>query len=167
MGKKSQQKKITKAAPQTQPKAAAQQRTVRKPAKTLWIRIILIASVLIMYGNSVNYDFTVDDNIFYLHHSSVQKGVSGIGEMFTHGSLELEIYKPVEKDRQTPHDRDEVYVVASGNGQFFCNGETAEFNTGDFLFVPAGIEHRFFDFSSNFSAWVIFYGPRGGEKGIK
>lgn len=87
--------------------------------------------------------------------------------LFMHGSLELEIYKPVEKDTQTPHDRDEVYVVASGKGQFFCNGETAAVNTGDFLFVPAGIEHRFFDFSNDFSAWVIFYGPRGGEKGIK
>jgi mannose-6-phosphate isomerase-like protein (cupin superfamily) len=83
--------------------------------------------------------------------------------LFRHGSMELEIYKPVEKDRQTPHDRDEVYVVAAGNGQFFCNGETAPFTTGD---VPAGVEHRFFDFSNDFSAWVIFYGPGGGEKGI-
>src|ERR1700684_1113843 len=87
--------------------------------------------------------------------------------LFTHGSLELEIYKPVEKDRQTPHDRDEVYIVAAGKGQFFCNGETATFGTGDFLFVPAGIEHRFFDFSNDFWVWVIFYGPKGGEKGIK
>ena len=36
-------------------------------------------------------------------------------------------------------------------------------NQGQVLFVPAGIEHRFEDFSDDFSTWVIFYGPAGGE----
>jgi len=31
------------------------------------------------------------------------------------------------------------------------------------LFVPAGVEHRFEHFSEDFSTWVVFYGPRGGE----
>jgi hypothetical protein len=31
------------------------------------------------------------------------------------------------------------------------------------LFVPAGIEHRFYDFSDDFCTWVMFYGPEGGE----
>lgn len=47
----------------------------------------------------------------------------------------------------------------------FLNGEiTVEFQAGDFLFVPAGIEHRFINFTDDFSTWVIFYGPVGGEK---
>ena len=32
------------------------------------------------------------------------------------------------------------------------------------IFVPAGIEHRFENFTDDFSTWVIFYGPAGGEK---
>jgi hypothetical protein len=32
------------------------------------------------------------------------------------------------------------------------------------LFVPAGMDHRFVNFSGDFAAWVIFYGPAGGEK---
>ena len=37
------------------------------------------------------------------------------------------------------------------------------FNAGDFLFVPAGMKHRFLDFGENLETWVIFYGPEGGE----
>jgi len=35
---------------------------------------------------------------------------------------------------------------------------------GDVIFAPAGIEHRFENFSDDFVTWVIFYGPVGGEK---
>jgi hypothetical protein len=28
--------------------------------------------------------------------------------------------------------------------------------------VPAGINHHFADFSPDFSAWVMFFGPEGG-----
>lgn len=34
---------------------------------------------------------------------------------------------------------------------------------GDVLFVPAGVEHRFEDFSDDLAGWVVFYGPEGGE----
>lgn len=85
-------------------------------------------------------------------------------ELFKHGSLVVEIYKPVGKDLQTPHDRDEVYVVISGTGEFHYGGKEVQFNAGDFLFVPAGMEHRFVNFSDDFSTWVLFYGPVGGEK---
>ena len=34
---------------------------------------------------------------------------------------------------------------------------------GDALFVPAGTEHRFEAMSLDFGAWMIFYGPEGGE----
>ncbi len=30
-------------------------------------------------------------------------------------------------------------------------------------FVAAGVEHRFSKFSEDFSTWVFFYGPQGGE----
>lgn len=84
--------------------------------------------------------------------------------LFTHGTLEVEIYQPDQVDKQQPHDRDEVYVVVSGSGHFYNDGTTVDFGPGDFLFVKAGKEHRFENFTDDFSTWVIFYGPVGGEK---
>lgn len=84
-------------------------------------------------------------------------------ELFTHGSLSVEIYQPVGRDEQTPHTRDEVYVVVSGSGDFVNGGVRRPFQSGELLFVPAGVEHRFEDFSDDFATWVIFYGPEGGE----
>ena len=84
-------------------------------------------------------------------------------ELFRHGSLQVEIYKPEKVDLQTPHSRDEVYVVVSGTGDFLNDGKRTNFGPGDFLFVPAGVEHRFENFSEDFSTWVLFYGPEGGE----
>ncbi len=84
--------------------------------------------------------------------------------LFEHGTLAVEIYKPEKVDLQQPHTRDEVYVVVSGRGEFI-NGDTrTTFEPGDFLFVPAGVEHRFENFTDDFSTWVLFYGPEGGEK---
>jgi len=85
-------------------------------------------------------------------------------ELFRHGSLSVEIYQPQTEDLQQPHTRDELYVIASGSG-YFVNGESREkFEQGEVLFVPAGVVHRFEDFSNDFSTWVFFYGPEGGEK---
>ena len=84
-------------------------------------------------------------------------------EVFTHGSLTIEIYKPDNIDLQKPHSRDEVYIIAEGLGSFKHLDQIAKVKKGDFLFVAAGDEHRFFDFSEDFSTWVIFYGPEGGE----
>ena len=83
--------------------------------------------------------------------------------LFEHGTLVVEIYQPNKVDKQTPHSRDEVYVVISGTGTFFNDGERNEFGPGDFLFVKAGLEHRFENFSEDFVTWVMFYGPEGGE----
>jgi mannose-6-phosphate isomerase-like protein (cupin superfamily) len=85
-------------------------------------------------------------------------------ELFTHGSMSVEIYRPLGQDLQVPHARDEVYVVVSGNGEFVNGGVRKPFHTGELLFVPAGVEHRFENFSDDFATWVIFYGPEGGEK---
>lgn len=85
-------------------------------------------------------------------------------DFFSHGSLVVELYKPDGVDKQTPHTRDEVYIIASGSGRFFNAGTYVDFAPGDFLFVPAGAEHRFEDFTDDFVTWVLFYGPEGGER---
>ncbi|HEU4538233.1 MAG TPA: cupin domain-containing protein [Polyangiaceae bacterium] len=83
--------------------------------------------------------------------------------LLEHGSLEVRFYAPRGVDLQTPHGRDELYVVASGRGWFMRGGERVPFEPGDALFVRAGVEHRFENFDDDFAAWVFFYGPEGGE----
>jgi mannose-6-phosphate isomerase-like protein (cupin superfamily) len=83
--------------------------------------------------------------------------------LFSHGTLSAELYKPDKIDNQSPHTRDEIYVIASGSGQFNLAGEITLVKAGDFLFVPAKAIHHFFDFTLDFSTWVFFYGPEGGE----
>jgi mannose-6-phosphate isomerase-like protein (cupin superfamily) len=83
--------------------------------------------------------------------------------LFRHGTLEVEIYKPAGTDPQTPHARDEVYVVISGSGVFACGGVRRPFGPGEVLFAAAGVEHRFEEFTPDFATWVFFYGPVGGE----
>jgi mannose-6-phosphate isomerase-like protein (cupin superfamily) len=85
-------------------------------------------------------------------------------KMMEHGTMSVEIYKPIETDHQTPHQQDELYVIMNGSGEFVNNGARSIFNPGDVLFVPAGVAHRFENFTDDFVTWVIFYGPAGGEK---
>ncbi len=95
--------------------------------------------------------------------TALQNVPSEFVKVFEHGTLEVEFYRPEHIDKQTPHSRDEIYVVVSGSGMF-VNGDNREpFEAGEVLFVPAGIEHRFEDFTDDFATWVFFYGPEGGE----
>ena len=76
------------------------------------------------------------------------------------------LYAPRGSDAQQPHSRDEIYVVARGEG-WFVNGERRErFVPHDVLFAKAGVVHRFEDFSDDFLVWVFFYGPEGGEQDV-
>ncbi len=83
--------------------------------------------------------------------------------IFAHGSLEVELYSPEGDDRQKPHRRDEAYLVARGTATFFDGKDRHDVEPGSFLFVAAGQEHRFEEFSHDFAVWVFFYGPDGGE----
>ena len=68
----------------------------------LWIKLLLVGFTFVLYGNSISHQFTLDDDVFFTNHSSVQKGIKGIPELFTHGSLEkfdgakgLQPYRPI------------------------------------------------------------------------
>ncbi len=69
----------------------------------------------------------------------------------------VEVYQPKKVDLQKPHDQDEIYVVISGSGTFLNDGQRRPFAAGDLIFVPAGVVHRFEDFTDDFATWVIFY----------
>lgn len=36
-------------------------------------------------------------------------------ELFKHGTLSVEIHKPVKVAKQTPHTRDKMYIISSGS----------------------------------------------------
>ena len=84
--------------------------------------------------------------------------------MMEHGTMSIEYFAPKEVDTQTPHKQDEIYVITEGQATFYRNGESISCKKNDMLFVPAGMEHHFENFSHDFATWVIFYGPEGGEK---
>lgn len=84
--------------------------------------------------------------------------------VYQHGSLLVKLFSPVDVDTQQPHTQDELYIVARGNGCLVNGGERHRFAEGDALFVPAGVVHRFEEFSSDLVLWVVFYGPQGGEQ---
>ncbi len=80
------------------------------------------------------------------------------GILLQQDGIEIGFYAPRGTDPQSPHDRDEVYVIQAGNGVFMLGDIEQPFETGDVLFVPAGTPHRFKDFSDDFGAWVVFTG---------
>ena len=105
------------------------------------------------------FRINLDDALNRLPGPQGEKSVA----LFEHGSIVIKLYTPQGTDPQTPHSRDEVYVVARGTGDFFCGGERKPFAPHDVLFVAAGLDHRFENFTADFAVWVIFYGPESGE----
>jgi mannose-6-phosphate isomerase-like protein (cupin superfamily) len=89
------------------------------------------------------------------------------GERFVqalaHGSMSVELYAPRGSDPQQLHQQDELYFIHAGTGRFRLGSEMHEFDAGTCFFVPAGVVHRFENFSDDFAAWVVFWGPVGGE----
>ena len=83
--------------------------------------------------------------------------------LFQHGTLNVKLSHPLSPNQQSPHAQDEIYVVVRGRGVLFHDGRRDAFDVGDLLFVAAGIEHHFEDFTNDLAVWVVFYGPDGGE----
>jgi mannose-6-phosphate isomerase-like protein (cupin superfamily) len=79
------------------------------------------------------------------------------------GTLHAKFSLPAEPNLQTPHTQDEIYVIVRGSGWLAHDGRRDRFAAGDLVFVAAGVEHRFEDFSDDLAIWVIFYGRDGGE----
>jgi mannose-6-phosphate isomerase-like protein (cupin superfamily) len=81
------------------------------------------------------------------------------------GTLRLLCSRPLAPNVQSTHEQDELYVVVQGSGVLFHDGKRDPFSAGDAMFVAAGVEHRFEDFTEDLTVWVIFYGSKGGERG--
>jgi mannose-6-phosphate isomerase-like protein (cupin superfamily) len=80
-------------------------------------------------------------------------------EAFVDGDLEIRFTPKPSRGLQTPHQRDEVYVVAAGTGHYRVDDKVTPVGAGDLCFAAAHVAHGFEDFSDDFALWVIFYGP--------
>lgn len=66
------------------------------------------------------------------------------------------------EDPQSPHDRDEVYVVMAGRGQVELDGESQPVASGDVIYVAKDVAHRFHHIEEDLSLMVVFApGPKG------
>ena len=81
-----------------------------------------------------------------------------------HGSMSLILFTPRGRDYQTTHEQDELYIVYKGAGQLVTPNGRLEFVPGDVLFVKAGEDHHFENFSDDLALWAIFWGQKGGEE---
>ena len=79
------------------------------------------------------------------------------------GPLDVALSLPLRPRQQTPHAQDEIYFIIRGRGVLIHDGKRDRFESGDLLFVAAGIEHQFEDTTDDFALWRVFYGPAGGE----
>ena len=100
--------------------------------------------------------------------AQVQSSIPGpAGERSTlvlkRGTCDVKLALPIPPNEQVPHTQDEIYVIVRGRGVLLHDGKRDSFETGDLLFVAAGIEHRFEAFSEDFAIWRVFYGAQDGE----
>lgn len=77
--------------------------------------------------------------------------------VFKKGDFELEFFAPNGKDYQTPHDKDEFYIVVRGSAVLVKENERFNCKSGDALFVEVRVSHHFEEMSPDFATWVIFF----------
>ena len=103
-----------------------------------------------------------------IHFSEAQASIPGPADersvlVLRRGTLDVKLSLPVPPNQQTPHEQDEIYVVIRGGGVLIHDGKRDSFESGDLLFVAAGREHHYEDFTEDLALWRVFYGARGGE----
>jgi quercetin dioxygenase-like cupin family protein len=59
-------------------------------------------------------------------------------------------------DPQRPHHEDEMYYVVRGRGRFKAGEEDREVSGGSVIYVPAEVEHRFYDIAEELAVLVFF-----------
>ena len=65
-------------------------------------------------------------------------------------------------DPQKPHKEDEVYYVVRGRAKMLVSSDEQVVKTGTVIFVPANVEHRFFDISEELEV-LVFFAPAETE----
>ncbi len=102
---------------------------------------------------------TIEEALAQLPGPQGQRSVA----VLEHGSLLVKVYAPRGHDPQTPHARDEVYLVAQGSGEFVSDQGRQSFGPQDLLSRQRASNTVFEHFTDDLIVWVMFYGPEGGE----
>lgn len=76
--------------------------SVPKPVSKRILQLIIAVLAFLLYSNTFSHQFTLDDEFYFLKHKAVAKGLSGIGDFFSKGSMEdysgetgVQPYRPV------------------------------------------------------------------------
>ena len=59
-------------------------------------------------------------------------------------------------DRQSPHKQDELYYVVKGSARMRVGHHDQAVTSGTLIFVPADIEHRFYEIDEEITVLVFF-----------
>ena len=59
-------------------------------------------------------------------------------------------------DPQRPHHEDEMYYVVRGRARFKAGEDDREVCAGSLIYVPAEVEHRFYDIEEEIAVLVFF-----------
>lgn len=62
--------------------------------------------------------------------------------VFRRGPLDVALSLPLRPSQQAPHLQDEIYFIVRGRGVLLQDGKRDQFESGDLLFVAAGVEHQ-------------------------
>lgn len=65
-------------------------------------------------------------------------------------------------DPQKPHHEDELYYVVRGRARMRAGSEDRRVTAGSVIFVPAHLEHRFYDISDELVV-LVFFAPAENE----
>ena len=83
--------------------------------------------------------------------------------LFRHGTMTVGLYAPRGIDDQTPHTKDEIYVVMTGQATIVTPDGSAAVGPGAVIYVPAGEVHRFVEITDDLTLLVVF-GPAYGSR---
>src|SRR6185503_3491528 len=75
--------------------------------------------------------------------------------VFVDGDLEVRFAARPTNGPQVPHQRDELYFVASGSGRYRVAETVTAVGPGDVLFCAAHVAHGFEDISEDFSVGPV------------
>lgn len=65
-------------------------------------------------------------------------------------------------DRQSPHKQDELYYVIKGRARMQAGHHDQAVASGTLIFVPAHLEHRFYDIEEEITILVFFAPAEAG-----
>ncbi len=65
-------------------------------------------------------------------------------------------------DRQSPHQQDELYYVVRGKARMRAGHHDQSVTRGTLIFVPAHLEHQFYDIEEEITV-LVFFAPAESE----